>query len=199
LNVTRDNSGLIGKAGGRGRRINKRTSKRRGELAELTFLLKAASLGFAVANPYGDGGYDFIVDSGTRLFRVPVKSASRLWQGAYFITTQRCCNGVAIPYTAAEIDFLAAYVFPEDAWFVVPVGEFSTKTSIRVFPRERGEHGMYAEHREAWCQMACGREGVSAAGVTIERRCPSGRPNNGTLPDACPLRTRPAIKRLAVP
>jgi hypothetical protein len=197
--VSKDNSETRGKAGNSGQRISKRTSKRRGELAELAFLLKAANLGFAVSKPYGDSDrYDFIVDSGTRLFRVQVKSACRLWQGAYFITTQRCCNGVTIPYTAAEIDFLAAYVFPEDAWFVVPVGEFSTKTSIRVFPRERGEHGMYAEYREAWCQMACGREGTSAAGLTIERRCASGPPNNRMLPDTCPLRRRSAIKLLAV-
>jgi PD-(D/E)XK endonuclease len=142
LNVNKHNSGASGEAEIRGWRVSKRTSKRRGELAELAFVLKAASLGFAVAKPYGDSDrYDFILDSGTRLFRVQVKSASRLWQGAYFMTTQRCCNGVAIPYTAAEIDFLAVYVFLEDAWFVVPVEELSTKTSIRVFPRERGEHG----------------------------------------------------------
>lgn len=183
-----------------GERVSKRTSKRRGELAELAFLLKAASLGFAVAKPYGDSDrYDFIVDSGTRLFRVQVKSASRLWQGVYFITTQRCCNGVAIPYTPAEIDFLAAYVFPEDAWFLVPVGEFSAKTSIRIFPRERGEHGMYADYREAWCQMACGREETPTAGLALERRCASGWANNGALGDGCPLRTRPAIRPFAAP
>ena len=40
------------------------TTKRRGELAELAFTLKAASLGFGVAKPYGDSErYDFILDS----------------------------------------------------------------------------------------------------------------------------------------
>src|SRR5579864_7341802 len=40
------------------------TTKRRGELAELAFTLKAASLGFGVAKPYGDSErYDFIVDA----------------------------------------------------------------------------------------------------------------------------------------
>jgi hypothetical protein len=39
------------------------TTKRRGELAELAFTLKAASLGFGVAKPYGDSErYDFILD-----------------------------------------------------------------------------------------------------------------------------------------
>jgi hypothetical protein len=42
------------------------STKRRGELAELAFTLKAASLGFAVSKPYGDSErYDFILDSRT--------------------------------------------------------------------------------------------------------------------------------------
>jgi len=42
-----------------------RNGKKRGELAELAFILKAASLGLAVAKPYGDSEpYDFIVYSG---------------------------------------------------------------------------------------------------------------------------------------
>jgi len=45
-------------------------AKARGELAELAFVLKAASLGFGVAKPHGDNErYDFIVDSGERLWK----------------------------------------------------------------------------------------------------------------------------------
>jgi PD-(D/E)XK endonuclease len=40
------------------------TRKRRGELAELAFTLKVASLGFSVSKPYGDSDrYDFILDA----------------------------------------------------------------------------------------------------------------------------------------
>jgi hypothetical protein len=39
------------------------TTKRRGEIAEAAFLLKAASLGFSVAKPWGESDrYDFIVE-----------------------------------------------------------------------------------------------------------------------------------------
>jgi len=42
---------------------------------ELGFMHKSASLGFEVAKPYGDScRYDFILDSGERLWRVQVKS-----------------------------------------------------------------------------------------------------------------------------
>ena len=50
-------------------------AKQKGEVGELAFLHKAASLGFGVAQPHGDSElYDFIVDSGERFWRVQVKS-----------------------------------------------------------------------------------------------------------------------------
>lgn len=143
-----------------------RTSKRRGELAELAFVLKAARYGFSVAKPYGDSDrYDFIVDGGARPWRVQVKSANCISEGAYFIASQRCSNGRAIPYTAEEIDFLAAYVSPEDAWFVIPVREFVPRTSLHLFPKARGNHGRFARFREAWCLLSCKRQGGKVPGV----------------------------------
>ena len=66
------------------------TSKRQGELSELAFVYKAASLGFIVAKPYGDNErYDFVVDSGQRLWRVQVKSTSYLHSGSYRVLALR--------------------------------------------------------------------------------------------------------------
>src|SRR3989475_9495913 len=46
------------------RKIKRANCKRKGELSEAAFLLKAASLGFGVAKPWGDRErYDFILDS----------------------------------------------------------------------------------------------------------------------------------------
>jgi len=46
------------------RKIKRANTKRKGELSEAAFLLKAASLGFGVAKPWGDSErYDFILDS----------------------------------------------------------------------------------------------------------------------------------------
>jgi hypothetical protein len=48
-----------------------RQTKRRGELSELAFLHKAASLGFKVSKPYGDSErYDFALDAGHRFWRI---------------------------------------------------------------------------------------------------------------------------------
>jgi hypothetical protein len=129
-----------------------REPKRRGELAELAFALKATSLGFAVAKPYGDSErYDFVLDNGKRLVRVQVKSATRCDKyGAYFITAHRSSNATATPYTVSEIDFLVAHVCPEDAWFVIPVEAFVPRTSLHVFGKDRGECGLFWRYREAW-------------------------------------------------
>src|SRR5436309_15076072 len=46
------------------RKIKRVNTKRKGELSEAAFLLKAAGLGFGVAKPWGDSErYDFILDS----------------------------------------------------------------------------------------------------------------------------------------
>jgi hypothetical protein len=85
--VSKDNSGSAGK-NRLARNISKRTSKRRGELAELAILWKAASLGFTVAKPYGDSDpYDFIVDAGGHQFRVQVKFVNKLRGCGYLLTT----------------------------------------------------------------------------------------------------------------
>jgi hypothetical protein len=48
-----------------------RHNKRKGELAELAFMCKAASMGFGIFKPYGDSEhFDFILSSGRRLWRV---------------------------------------------------------------------------------------------------------------------------------
>ena len=53
----------------------KLNSKRRGELAELAFMRKAASLGFAVAKPWGDSDrYDVVVRFESTFWRVQIKS-----------------------------------------------------------------------------------------------------------------------------
>jgi hypothetical protein len=62
----------------------KLSCKTKGELGELAFSHKAASLGFGVAEPNGeDEAYDFIVDSGQRLWRVQVKSIYSAFRHGY--------------------------------------------------------------------------------------------------------------------
>src|SRR5438874_6459215 len=92
----------------------KLSAKRRGELAELAFMRKASTLGFAVAKPWGDSDrYDVVVRVGQVFWRVQVKSvrAKAPQRSHYRVHT---VNWLKAPYKADEIDFLVAYIFPED-------------------------------------------------------------------------------------
>src|SRR5208282_3391091 len=58
----------------------KLTSKQRGELAEMMFMVKAAQKGFATAKPYGDSRrYDFVLDVGRRLWSLTMRRRLILW------------------------------------------------------------------------------------------------------------------------
>lgn len=104
--------------------------KRRGEIAELAFLLKAISLGFGVAKPWGDSDrFDFILSYRQLLWRVQVKSA---WVGPpYRIKTSGVRN---IAYTAEDIDFIVAYIIPLDLWYVVPIADLESRKGLSLTP-----------------------------------------------------------------
>ncbi len=129
-----------------------RDRKRQGELAELAFLYKASAMGFGVAKPYGDSRrYDFILDSGDRLWRVQVKSRSNPRGHAYSFGGNSATKRSA-PYTVDEIDVLVAYVVPENAWYVIPVEVLVRGRTLILYPggKCRKGGGFYEKYREEW-------------------------------------------------
>jgi hypothetical protein len=128
-----------------------RGCKKRGELAEMAFILKAERLGFEVAKPYGESNrYDFVLRSGQQFQRVQVKSCSHCGRGGYLVHSERLRHGHKIPYTPDEIDFLVVYIVPEDAWFIIPVRAFTPRRIIHVYPPGVPDGGRYEKYREAW-------------------------------------------------
>src|SRR5437868_3830982 len=114
-------------------------SKKRGEVAELRFAAKAASLGLAVAKPYGENDkYDFIV--GQRVLRrVQVRSSIFASNGGFRFGLKSGSAKQAMP--SGAIDCLAAYVYPEDVWYVIPASEVVHRTAMHVFPSKRNHRG----------------------------------------------------------
>jgi hypothetical protein len=108
--------------------------KRRGELAELAFMRKAATLGFAVAKPWGDSDrYDVIVRFEKTFWRVQVKSVLDLTPSRpHFVVQTKNSRGK--PYSRDDIDFLVAYIFAKDLWYVFPVLVCEQKKSLCVKP-----------------------------------------------------------------
>jgi hypothetical protein len=157
------------------------TRKRSGEAAEAAFLAKASSLGFGAAKPWGDSErYDFILDSGHGFLRVQVKSTQRYAEGRYRVKAA----GWKDTYTLDEIDFLVAYIVPEDLWYIVPVAAFAPRTGLRFYPHS-GRNSLYEQYREAWCLLT----GVKCGADTLVRvsparcRCPELAVRCAVCPD----------------
>src|SRR5579859_4166036 len=93
-----------------------------GEWAEVCFMLRAIEHGLLVSRPLSAAPYDFITDSHALLRRVQVKSVSApdRHQAGYRISAG-FGGSSRRPYSAREIDLLAAFVIPEDAWYIIPV------------------------------------------------------------------------------
>ena len=141
----------------------KRNPKRMGEAAQAAFLVKAQSLGFGLALPWGDSEkYDFIVWAGPgarRLLRVQVKATGRLHRGGYDVQPVYSTRDEGKKcYTARDIDVLAAQVVLEgqdqeqekDVWYLLPVRAIARVKSLRLFPGLKSRNPRWEGYREAW-------------------------------------------------
>jgi hypothetical protein len=152
-------------------------TKRRGELAELAFMRKAASLGFAVAKPWGDSDrYDVVVRFEKTFWRVQIKSVlgKSPSRDHYRVQTR---DSRKHTYSAKDIDFLVAYIFAEDIWYILPAEIVENKKSVCLSPgckRSRTKRS-YAEHyREAWrLMMECPCDDIPIESRTL---LPTPRP-----------------------
>lgn len=132
------------------------TAKRLGEIAEAGFLEKAIQLGFGVAKPWGDSErYDFILDANADarrgLWRVQVKSAHRAGKDRGY--SLRLYGHSLKPYRKDEIDFLVAYVVPENAWYVFPTSEAGKHRSLKLYPGSQRKRSKFEKYREAWAML----------------------------------------------
>lgn len=130
-----------------------RTFKQRGEWVELKFMAEAASRGFAVSKPWGDSAhYDVGVESGERVLRVQVKSTDCRTQFGYLCQFKP--NAHSQPYTLDQVDFFAAYVIPEDAWYLIPAAVLlrDQQRAVTLFPVKprHPRRYRYEGYREAW-------------------------------------------------
>jgi hypothetical protein len=141
----------IGVLLGRGMRKNRRVGMRfkncklRGEWAELMFAARALREGLSLARPWGESsGYDFVVDQGERAVRVQVKSTI-FREGTGYSCTMKDSKG---PYKKNSFEFVAAYVIPEDVWFILPEKKVRGLWSVGLYPNLEGSK--YGDYKEAW-------------------------------------------------
>jgi hypothetical protein len=131
-----------------------RNFKERGEWVEVLFMACALRKLFRVSKPWGDSGaYDVGIELRGRLLRVQVKSTSCRLSNGYQCSCRP--NQKSRPYTRRMVDFFAAYIVPEDVWYIIPASVvFKTKSSdlmlCPVQKRVRRDGYKYESYRDAW-------------------------------------------------
>jgi len=130
--------------------------KQRGEWVELLFMTMAAQRRFAISKPWGDTqAYDVGIEHGPNLLRVQVKSTTyRL--GAGYLCQFKPNHKKKHDYSLEEIDLFAAYVIPEDVWYLIPavllLGRRRRTMAMLspMFPPAKKASYRYECYREAW-------------------------------------------------
>ncbi len=121
--------------------------KKRGEWAESVFLARASEEGLPASKPWGDSrSFDCVVGRPGKFVAVQVKcTIARLESGEGYICS--VCSSHK-PYPPGSFDFVAAYVIPEDAWYIIPEKEIRGLKSISLCTV--GAEAKYEPYREAW-------------------------------------------------
>lgn len=130
--------------------------KQRGEWVELQFMAQAAQRRFAVSKPWGETqAYDVGIEHGQNFLRVQVKSTTCRSAGGYrcmFTPNQRNRQD----YTLKQIDLFAAYVIPDDVWYLIPAAillgarRITVASLSPVTPPAKKASYRYECYREAW-------------------------------------------------
>jgi hypothetical protein len=138
--------------------------KAKGEWAESAFLSRALRLGLIVSKPWGDNAaYDFAVEGRHGFRRVQVKSVwaiPRANRYGYEVNTgrpphlrrihTRLITGPRRHYSSRQVDLMAVYVVPKDAWYLIPIRALGRRTYISLFPDHPRSTRRFERFREAW-------------------------------------------------
>lgn len=132
-----------------------RNYKQRGEWVEFKFMAEAAARGFRVARPLGESArYDAVVEGDAGFQCVQVKSTDAVRDSGYccgIANSGRAPNGTRRTYSADEVDFLAAYVIPEDAWYIIPATAVGKRLWLLLYPhRATPNRHLFEQYRDGW-------------------------------------------------
>jgi hypothetical protein len=136
-----------------------------GNNSEAVVLTAYLAAGFSVSIPFGSGAsYDLVVDGGSRLFKIQVKTA---WisGGCVLYKSQRRQPGEGLtrrPYRIGEVDYFVAYCPANQTIYAVPGEEHGVQGRLRLDPVKNGQAklvrfaadytwGRHVEELKNWC------------------------------------------------
>ena len=137
--------------------------KERGEWVELQFMAAAAQRRFAVSKPWGDTrAYDVGIEHEQNFLRVQVKSATQR-SGAGYRCQFTPNHTKKHDYSLKQIDLFAAYIIPEEAWYLIPAVLLLGKRRrfmamlCPVVPPVKKACYRYEPYRDAWKMLTKSR------------------------------------------
>lgn len=134
------------------RNRSSRSPKHIGDLAELEFLLQAASRGFPVGKPFGDNEpYDCLGRRPHPYLAGAGKDRNPLPQSD-LLPPQPLERSQAPRFLyPADIDFLAGYIRRHQVWYLIPATAIQGRLTLNLYPcGARRSAGRFEKYREAW-------------------------------------------------
>jgi hypothetical protein len=115
-----------------------------GNLSESIVMAAYIKAGFSVSVPFGNGcAYDLVIDTGTRLYKVQVKTGWKR-KGCLAYKGRRRIKDSSHDgmrsYRADEVDFFVIYFPPADAIYVMPSKVATGDRFLRLDPVLNGQH-----------------------------------------------------------
>ena len=144
-----------------------KTFKERGEWVDSCFMAQAMQHGLKVSKPWGDcGAYDIGVENGPNFLRVQVKSTAVRAGTGYFCQFKPNYHKKQ-DYTTQQIDIFAAYIIPEDVWYLIPSALLlgpQRKTGLMLFPMVllKKNRYSYEAYKEAWPLLSKSKRALAA-------------------------------------
>ena len=100
--------------------------KHRGALTELQCITYLHGLGYTISIPYGDNArYDLILDTGKKLLRIQIKTASKVTDTNDTYTIKTCSTGInqhqnkIKSYTDEEVEYIGTYI--NNKVYLIPI------------------------------------------------------------------------------
>ena len=154
--------------------------KKRGEWAESVFISRCSEEELPASKPWGDSrSFDCVVGRPGRFVAVQVKcTLAKLESGEGY--TCSVCSGHK-PYPPGSFDFLAAYVIPEDVWYIIPEKEVRGMLSISLCTSGPGAEMKYERYREAWGLLRQAAEIRESEGAVEQVAAPETAPPSSAV------------------
>jgi len=168
--------------------------KQRGEWVELVFMTESARRLFGVSKPWGDTlSYDVVIEYEGNFLRVQVKSTT-MRVGAGYLCQFKPNSLKKRDYSLDQIDLFAAYIIPEDTWYLIPavllLGKRRKTMAMLcpLVPPAKKASYCYEAYRENWKMLTMSRAELAQCKVPPSRPSHHRKADSRRVTKASPLR-----------